>query len=214
MRFLDRREAGERLARVLANYLEERVDGVVCALPRGGVAVGAPVARHLGLPLRVILVRKVGAPGNPEAAVCAVGEGDVVVCDEEAKGRTPPEWLTNAIELAQHELQERFRRFGVWVLPEREPPSVAVIADDGAATGLTVLAAIEALRQKGVPRIIVGLPVAPTEVGHILRSRADEVVILHEDPDFLGAVGAYYDHFDQLSDEEALALLESANTGR
>ncbi|RME30612.1 phosphoribosyl transferase [Candidatus Parcubacteria bacterium] len=212
MHFLDRRDAGERLARALLGRIDTNERAVVVALPRGGVAVGAPIARHLQLPLRVMLVRKVGMPGNPEAAVCAVAENGIVVCDEDARERVPPEWLENAVELSQHEIEERTRRFQPWMLSEDASRQTAIVVDDGAATGLTILAAIAALREKGAKRVVVGLPVAPLEVGHLLRQQADEVIIFHEDTNFMGAVGAYYEHFNQLSDEETLALLESANT--
>ena len=208
MRFADRREAGERLARVLASYLHPQEDACVVALPRGGVAVAAPIARFLNFPIRVLIVRKVGMPHNPEAAVCALAEEGVVVCDEDGRERVPPEWLASTIELAQQELAERSERLAPWRI-KSPPPSTAIVVDDGAATGLTILAAIAALREKGVARVVVALPVAPLEVGHLLRTRADEVVILHESADFLGAVSAYYDHFPQLSDEEVMRLLTS-----
>lgn len=201
--FSDRRDAGARLATALARYGHE--DAVVYALPRGGVVLGVEMARHLGLPLALIIPRKIGHPGNPEYAICAVTEDGELVCNEEELRGLDPVWLKEAAKREQKEAKRRRAAYGsAHVLASGK---VAIVVDDGIATGLTMRAAIRTLRKELPSKVVVAAPVAPRDVVEYLRKDADDVVILDDSEFFLGAVGAYYDSFPQVTDEEVIRLL-------
>ena len=186
---------------------------VVYGLPRGGVPVAAEVARALQAPLDLLIVRKVGAPGQPELAVGAVAEGNppVVVFDEQsmAWAGTSEAWVREQARIAYAEVLRRHQTY----LAGRVAPSVqgatAVVVDDGVATGTTVRAAVQALRQRAPARIVLALPVAPAEVIEQLRPLVDEVVCLAEPVPFR-AVGLHYGDFHQVSDEEVVCALQEA----
>ena len=208
--FRDRREAGRMLAHALSAYAG-RHDVVVLALPRGGVPVGFEVARGLGAPLDVFVVRKLGIPGHEELAMGAVATGGVRVLNE---------WLVREIGIASDAIEEETER-ELGELARREqlyrggrPPldlrgRTAIVVDDGLATGSTMQAAIEALRRLGPARIVVAVPVASPDVCEPLRARVDEVVCVIT-PDPLHAVGLWYQDFDQTSDDEVRELLAHA----
>lgn len=186
---------------------------VVYGLPRGGVPVAAEVARALQAPLDLLIVRKVGAPGQPELAVGAVAEGNppVVVLDEQsmAWAGTSEAWVREQARIAYAEVLRRHQTY----LAGRVAPSVqgatAVVVDDGVATGTTVRAAVQALRQRAPARIVLALPVAPAEVIEQLRPLVDAVVCLAEPVPFR-AVGLHYGDFHQVSDEEVVCALQEA----
>ncbi len=206
--FRDRRAAGRLLAKRLARY-QGQARTVVLALPRGGIVPAAEIAAALRLPLDVIVSRKLGAPGNPELAIGAIAEGGAPyfldgtptgswaqhVADEVARQRT---------EIARR--QERFRRGRPLSLPER---ATAILVDDGVATGATAIAAIHALRQAGVERLVFAVPVAPPETAETLLGLVDELVLLATPTPFY-AVGEFYDDFRQVPDEAVVELLERA----
>jgi len=210
-KFRNRTEAGRRLAERLRHL--RGTNPVVYALPRGGVPVALPIAEALGAPLDLMLVRKIGAPGQPELALGAVVEGDppqtVVNEDVAALVGVPPDFVT--MEAAQL-LGEIDRRRRLWL---RERPAVsphgrvAIVVDDGIATGATVRAALLALERAGAARRVVAAPVAARPTAEALRSQCDEAVFL-EEPEFLGAVGSFYDDFRQIEDAEVSALLRRA----
>lgn len=207
--FHDRREAGQRLADALAS--QDLTHVVVLALPRGGVPVAAPVARALGAPLDLLLVRKIGAPGQPELAVAAVADGTdpALVYDDETMALTGASRQYVKRELPAH-LQEIERRRTLYL--KGRPPiplagKTAVLVDDGIATGTTVRAALMALRLRGPARVILAVPVASQEALRTLRPEVDAVVCL-ETPSWFGAVGAHYRHFPSVSDDEVVALME------
>ncbi|HEX5687390.1 MAG TPA: phosphoribosyltransferase family protein [Ideonella sp.] len=207
--FEDRVDAGRRLARAL---LQRGIaDPVVLALPRGGVPVAAEVAKALKAPLDLLLVRKIGAPDQPELAVAAVADGaePALAIDEQtlALCGTSLEYVTG--ELPAH-IKEIERRRALY-LKGRPPVPVdgktVVLVDDGIATGTTVRAAIRALRQRHPARVVLAVPVAPATEVQALRAEVDDLVCL-ETLDWFGAVGAHYRHFGQTSDEEVVALLK------
>lgn len=210
MSFADRADAGRQLAaRLRAKTLE---DPVVLALPRGGVPVAAAVARALQAPLDLVLVRKIGAPMQPELAVAAIAEGpqEPVVQIDEATLRisgTPREHVAHEVPV---QLQEIERRRALY-LRDRAPLDLkgrtAVLVDDGIATGTTVRAAIRALRARQPRRVVLAVPVAPRQELPSLRAEVDELVCL-EAPEFFGAVGSHYRDFAQTSDEEVVAILD------
>ena len=212
--FADRAEAGRALARRLAGQAL-RPPVVVLALPRGGVPIGAEVARTLGAPLDLLLVRKIGAPGQPELAVAAVAEGpppQTVV--DEALCRTTGARRRDIDRQAQEELVEIERRRRVY-LGGRAPLPVegatVVVVDDGIATGTTVRAALQALRRRRPARIVLAVPVGPADTVAALHSEsdADEVLCL-EQPAAFRAIGLHYREFHQVSDEEVVAALAAA----
>ena len=207
--FRDRSEAGEMLAAELAKL--KPVDPVVLALPRGGVPVGAAVALVLKARLDLLIVRKVGAPGNPELAVAAIVDGnppDIVLNREVIEGYGLDDAELAALVKAERPELERRRMV---YRGQRHPVSAAnktvILVDDGAATGTTMKVAIRALRRRTPREIIVALPVAPPDTVAELAREADRVVCLSQPPRF-HALGYYYREFRQLTDKEVLGTLE------
>jgi putative phosphoribosyl transferase len=208
--FRNREEAGRLLAAAL---VERRLtDPVVVALPRGGVPVAAEVARALHAPLDLLLVRKIGAPGQPELAVAAIAEGSPpsVVVDEETLGLSGADhdYVTRE---ANEQAKEIDRRRRVYLRGRSRVPlagRTVVLVDDGLATGSTVRAALQALRRAKPSRVVLAVPVAPADTVQQLRVAVDEVVCLSQ-PEFFGGVGAHYADFHQVDDAEVIALLES-----
>jgi putative phosphoribosyl transferase len=210
--FPDRASAGRTLGAELVKRRLE--DPVVFALPRGGVPVAAEVAKALSAPLDLLLVRKIGAPGQPELAVASIVDGerpDIVLNEDIVRAlRISQADLSAAAAL---ELKEIERRRALY-LPGRTPLSAAartaIIVDDGIATGASIKSAILAVRRRGPKRVVVAVPVAPADAIVALKSLADEVVCL-EAPEPFWAVGSHYRDFHQLSDEEVTALLAQSS---
>lgn len=209
MRFRDRKDAGQRLAQKLAAK-HHGTDGIVYALPRGGVVLGAEIARHLDLPLDLLIARKIGHPHNPEYAIGAVTAGGDMVSNALEVQYIAREWYERR---AAAERQEARRRSRVYRGDRPSLPAdgkTAIIVDDGIATGLTMEAAIRAIRSQQPARLVIAVPVVPADTAAKLERAVDEVVALDVAADYLGAVGAYYDDFPQVSDEEVIALLRAA----
>ncbi|MFI5345968.1 MAG: phosphoribosyltransferase [Elusimicrobiota bacterium] len=210
--FADRRDAGRALARKLARY-ENCEEAVILAVPRGGVAVGAVLADELGLPLDVILTKKIGHPNNPEFAIGSVSlTGESVDAETIEREGIPMHAVESAIAHVRECLWQRYRMYRGASLPPKVSGKTVILADDGAATGHTLLAAIELLRRDGAGKIVVAIPVAPPDTARALESAADDCVCLATPADFM-AVGQYYRDFAQVSDEEALALLRRKAPG-
>jgi predicted phosphoribosyltransferase len=209
-RFRNRTEAGRALAKKLAGYAG-RPDVRVLALPRGGVPVAFEVARELEAPLDVFVVRKLGVPGHEEFAMGAIASGGIVVLDPEVVrfAGVSDDQLRRVIEKERRELERRERLYR----GDRAPPEISghtvILVDDGLATGATMRAAVEALRQERPKRIVVAVPLAAPEVCEALRREVDEVVCAAT-PEPFRAVGLWYDDFSQTSDEEVRALLARA----
>lgn len=208
MPFSDRVDAGRQLAKALAAYRGQRP--VVLALPRGGVPVAAEIATALDAPLDLILVRKIGVPFQPELAMGAVvdgGEPIVVRNDSVIRLSAVSESEFDAVR--DQELAEIDRRRKLY-LGDRPHPQLAgktvIIVDDGIATGATTRAALRATRIRKPAKLVLAVPVAPTETLNELRDEADEIVCLEDYEDF-GAIGFFYSDFSQVSDAEVIDML-------
>ena len=216
--FANRSEAGRQLAERVAARLAELdlSEPVVYALPRGGVPVAVPVARRLQAPLDLILVRKIGAPGYPEVALGAVVDGasPQTIVNEDVFTATGGDSVGLA-RARRRELAEIDRR-RILYLGDRPPISargrVAVIVDDGLATGATAKAAVAAMKRQGAAVTVLAVPVAPAELVEEMRQYADVVIVLHAPQEFW-AIGPFYSDFHQLSDEETIQLLREAWAG-
>jgi predicted phosphoribosyltransferase len=212
--FRDRRDAGRVLARLLDQY-RDRPDVLVLGLARGGVPVGYEVATALSAPLDVFLVRKLGVPGHEELAMGAIASGGVIVINDDViRGLgIAPETIQRVAEEEGRELQRREQAYR----EGRPAPDVAgqvvILADDGLATGASMRAAVQALRQLGPARIVVAVPAAPESACRELAAMADEVVCATTPSPFF-AVGASYWDFAQVTDEEVRDLLRAAATSR
>ncbi|MEV5500611.1 phosphoribosyltransferase family protein [Nonomuraea fuscirosea] len=205
--FADRAEAGA----LLAERLQDAHDPVILALPRGGVAVAAPIARALGAPLDVLVTRKIGYPPTPELGVGAIAEGGEPVFDLTLLSRLglTPESVAHVVEDERRELARRVRAYrGDRPLPALEGREVIVV-DDGLATGSTARAALRAVAGARPAKVTLAVPVGATETVESLRAEADEVVVLLTPIDFR-AVGQWYEHFEQLTDADVLRLLDRA----
>ena len=208
--FDDRRDAGVALAAELTRY-RGRDDVVILALPRGGVPVAYEVARSLGAPLDVMIVRKLGVPGQEELALGALASGGLRVLNHgiiRALGIDEDD-IEAVARREQHEIERRERAYR----GDRPPPELAgrvvIVIDDGIATGATMRAAVAALRQREPARLIVAVPTAASDSCDRLRHEADEVVCLATPEPYI-AVGRWYRHFDQTSDGEVRELLAKA----
>jgi putative phosphoribosyl transferase len=206
MQFADRRHAGVMLGEALVGLHPE--DPLVMALPRGGVPVGYEVAVALGCPLEILLVRKVGVPGQPELAMGALAEGGVVIRNQgiiDLAGVSESEF-DRALGKAEEELAERARSMRGAGEPIDPSGHTVLVVDDGLATGATALAGIRAIRQRGARAVWLCVPVAPSDTVAAMEEEADRVVVLQV-PERFTAVGYWYARFDQTSDTEVGDLL-------
>ncbi|SFR74547.1 putative phosphoribosyl transferase [Marinobacter daqiaonensis] len=206
----DRTTAGEHLAKAFGRYRDDG-DVLVLALPRGGVPVAAPVARHLKAPLDLMVVRKLGFPGHEEFAMGAIASGGVRIMNDDALRRIPvsDDQIERVADKEQAELERRETTYrGDRPLPEIEGRTV-VLVDDGIATGATMRAAMQACRKQGAKRVVVGVPVGPKETIDRFSREADEVICLST-PENFSSIGQWYQSFGQTSDDEVRSLLNDA----
>ncbi len=203
--FIDRIDAGERLAHELESLRGQ--DVVVLGIPRGGVEVAAVVAERLGAPLDVVVPRKIGAPGNPELGLGAVADG-VAVLDDRLISMlgVSDEYLHAEIDAQMEEIRRREATYRGDRPPVDLAGKVAVVVDDGVATGGTAAAALRWARNRGARRVVLAVPVAPPEILGRLGGEADELRILHM-PEPFYAVGQWYEEFPQVRDERVVELL-------
>jgi putative phosphoribosyl transferase len=208
--FVDRVDAGQRLAKRLEHLRDHRV--VVLGLPRGGVPVAAEVARALDAPLDVIVVRKLGLPAQPELAMGALGEDGVRVLNDDVlrSVHVSAEDLETVERRERAELERRARRFRGGRPRRSVEGRTVVIVDDGIATGSTARAACQVARAHGALGVVLAVPVAPPDSVVELSPDADHVVCL-ETPMSLWAIGQWYEDFSQTSDDEVVRLLEAAD---
>lgn len=204
MVFQNRTAAGNLLSELLEQY--KNSDSVVLAIPRGGVPVGYEIAKKLNLPLDVILSKKIGHPDNKEFAIGSVSLETAIV--DEAKG-VPQSYITSEIKRLKSILKEKYALFR----GHREPIELlgknVIIVDDGIATGNTVLACIEMVRKHHPKKVIVAVPVLPADLVYWFKQEADELVYL-VDASYFRGVGAFYEDFSQVEDEEVIELMEKS----
>lgn len=212
--FENRQEAGEILSQKLLKFKGMIAqacvkDALVLAIPRGGVVVGKALSSKLNLHLDVLVVRKIGAPGQPELAIGAVGPEETVVLDGKVIKdlEVEEEYIQKEVEIKEQEVKERIEKYRVGKSPlELEGKSV-ILVDDGVATGATVEAAIKYLRGKKVKKLVLAVPVAPKSLAKKLKRLVDEILVLEARDDFF-AVGDFYRDFFQVTDEEVIQLLQ------
>ena len=205
--FDDRMDAARRLAGRLSALKGQRP--LVLAIPRGAVPMAAHIARALDGELDVVLVRKLGAPGNPEYAIGAVDESGTVWINPEVAARIDSSDLEHEVARQRSVLDTRRRTYG----PARDPAGrVVIVVDDGVATGSTLIAALRAVRRHQPRRLIAAIGVAPPETIARLSGYADEIVCL-DTPQWFGSVGEFYRDFAQVEDTEVVRLLDEWRTG-
>lgn len=214
MSYINREDAGRRLARALWRF-RGADDTVVLALPRGGVVLGAEVARALGVPLGLVLVRKIGHPSYAEYAIGAIAEDYEPVYNEGEAKTIGKDWLREAESEARELIRQRR---DLYYGNDFQPPVVkhktVILVDDGIATGLTMKAAVQATRNKQARHIIVAVPIASKGSLETMETIADKVVVLDNPEDFVGTVGGHYQEFEQVDDEEVRALLREVHKER
>ncbi|MCC3155454.1 phosphoribosyltransferase family protein [Hymenobacter sp. BT770] len=207
--FQNRQDAALRLAHRLEKYRGE--DGIVLAIPRGGVPIGYVIAQQLGFPLEVVLSKKIGHPNNSEYAIGSVSLDSVAVDERTAFG-IPAEYIQEQAARIQAKLRENFRLFMDGRPPTNLKGKTVIVVDDGIATGHTMVATVEAIRKSRPAKLIVAVPVAPPHAQQQLAPLVDEFVCLLLPRDF-AAVGQFYVTFDQVSDEEVIRLLRKSAAG-
>jgi len=200
--FTDRYDAAMQLVKKLDKYKGE--NGVVLAVPRGGVPIGYLIARQLGFELDLLMSKKLGHPYNEEFAIGAVGLEDEII--EETQGISP-EYIDEEVNNIHRQLKERYSKF----MGERKPVDITgkivIVADDGVATGRTILATVEMLRRKNPAKLLVAVPVSSREAAERISKEVDEFVCLYTPFPFYG-VGRFYKDFSQTTDEEVISLLK------
>jgi putative phosphoribosyl transferase len=205
--FVDRRDAGTQLGELLRGRIEPPV--VVLAIPRGGVVVAAPVAEALGGVLDLVVPKKLGAPGNPELGIGAIAP-DVRVLDDDviAALRVPATWIEAETVRVAAEVRRRTQVYRKALAPATIAGSTVIVVDDGVATGSTARAAGAWARANGATRVVLAVPVAPVGVEWRLGGAFDDVIAVLT-PSSFRAVGQWYEDFEQVTDEEVRAVLES-----
>lgn len=211
MLFFNRHQAGKLLAEKLKQYHNNKEDVVVYALPRGGVVIAYEIAQALSAPLDLVITRKIGHPENPEYAICAVSESGELLCNEAERKLVGMEWIKHE---AQRQIAEAKRRRQKYLGRESlsAEDKIAIIVDDGVATGLTIKLAIKEIQKQNPAKIIVAVPVIPEDTAKELRSLVDELIALEIGKPFLGSIGQYYHDFTQVEDEEVVKLLNNTFT--
>jgi putative phosphoribosyl transferase len=209
--YRDRRHAGIVLAEALGDYAD-REDLLVLGLPRGGVLVAAEIARRLGVELDVVVVRKLGVPGQEELAMGAIASGGVMVVNRDVADLVAEEVLARVARREQQELERRESLYRGGREAADVSGRTALLVDDGLATGATMRAAVESVRERGAGEVVVAVPVAPPHTVAVLKAQADEV-ICPATPDLFFGIGQFYLDFAQTTDEEVRAILDEARPG-
>lgn len=209
MIFKDRFEAGQKLAQQLQEY-KNNPDVVILAIPRGALVIGSVLSHQLHAPLDVVLTKKIGYPGNPEYAIGAASLHNIIL-DKRVVEMSGDVEAHIKEEVAQiravlHKRAQEYHQ-GRDLIPLKD--KIVILTDDGIATGKTIELTIDLLKKQGPKKIIIAVPVASREAMHLIKKKVDEVVCLFV-PDIFVSVGQWYEHFDQVSDEEAIQLLQES----
>jgi len=206
--FKDRRDAGIQLALRLEEYRGQR-DLLILALPRGGVPTGDEIARSLNAPLDIVIVRKIGFPGQPEFGIGAISETGTTVLNESiiSSFGVPRDYIESAIARQKEEISRRVELYRKGKRLSHLEGKTIILVDDGVATGATMKAAIATLKEEKIKKLIVAIPVAPPSIADELEKMVDEFICLDTPFDFM-AVGAHYRDFSQVSDAEVVELLQ------
>ena len=207
--FKNREDAGKQLAEKLTSYKQE--EAVILALPRGGVVLAYEIARAFKLPLDIVVVRKIGHPLSPEYAIGAVDENGTILLTESETVHIDQGWLKGEIARQKAEAKRR----SLVYRGARKPPvlqgKTVILVDDGIATGLSMQLAIRAVKKQRPKKVIVAVPVAAAESLRVLKEEgADDVILLQPVEEFMGSVGAHYEEFEQVMDDQVIRLLHSA----
>ncbi|MCL5970515.1 MAG: phosphoribosyl transferase [Patescibacteria group bacterium] len=205
MYFKNRREAGKLLAKALGKYKNKEV--IVYALPRGGVVTAIEIAKYLDAPLDLIITRKIGHPFEPEYAIGAVAENGHLVRGRFGITNIDQKWFRDEIKKEQKEAQRRREKYLSGRKPLSAKGKIAILVDDGIATGLTIKAGVLELKHQNPKKIVVAVPVAPKDVAEQIKKDVDELVVLDVPKFYVGAVGAYYGEFLPVEDEEVIEIL-------
>jgi putative phosphoribosyl transferase len=206
MRFNDRYDAASKLIPLLDKYKNDQ--GVVFAVPRGGVPIGYYIAKHYNFPMELLLAKKIGHPWSEELAIGAVSLEDHII-DE--RHYIPDYYIENEVKRIRQSLKDRYSKFmGEDHRPVDIKKKTVIIVDDGIATGNTILASIKMLRNKNPSKIVVAVPVVPHDTVEKISKQVDDFICLHSPKDFYG-VGQFYTDFSEVSDEEVIGLLKEAN---
>jgi len=208
MLFKDRSDAALKLASKLMHY-KDRADVIVLALPRGGVVTGYEISKELNCPLDIIIIRKIGFPGQPELAIGAVSETGAVILNEDmvSSYRIPENYIDSEIKKQEEEISRRKILYrGGKGIPELDG-KVIILVDDGVATGATMKAAIAALKTEKIKHLVVAVPVASPDSAENIKAMVDEWVCL-DTPYYFTSVGSFYRDFSQVSDDEVVELLK------
>jgi len=210
MRFRDRREAGQLLAKQLG-FIKGKEGVIVLGIPRGGVVVAHEVAQAIGAPLDVYITRKIGAPYNPELAIGAVASDGGMVLDRDLIQQlgVPEDYVEKETERQRQEIERRTREYRGDRPPLQLAGKTVVVVDDGVATGATTMATLRALKEQEPKELVLAVPVGPPDTIRELGKEADRVICLST-PRLFWAVGAFYAVFDQTSDAEVKQLLGTA----
>jgi predicted phosphoribosyltransferase len=201
--FQNRTQAGKLLAEKLKKY--QKAQGVVLAIPRGGVPIGLEIAKELAWPLELLLIKKLGHPRNKEYAIGAVGLYDRIVIPHE---EVPQSYIESETENVRARLMEMQQRFMYNKLPEPLKDKVVIVVDDGIATGNTMLASVKILRKQEPSAIIIAAPVASWSAVEKLNHQVDKLVLLDVPEEFIG-VGRFYKDFTQLTDRDVINYLQA-----
>lgn len=207
MYFQDRYDAAQQLAARLEKY--KKHDGVILAIPRGGVPIGYYLAKHLGFDLDLLMTKKIGHPANKEYAIGAVGLEDSITED---LVNVPEHYLEETIPRIRRQLKETYRKFMGRTMPVNIHGKITIVVDDGIATGRTILASLQMLRSKQPEKLIVAVPVAAEQAAARISQEVDELICLYIPPTFYG-VGKFYLDFSQTPDREVMTLLKEFANG-
>lgn len=207
-KFKNRDQAGEKLAELLDEYKNNK-KAVIYALPRGGVPIAKIISTKLNLPLDLLIVRKIGHPLNPEFAIGALAENGTLVSNPITINQIDSSWLAKEIEIQKEEISRRQKLYLKNRRRINPKEKITILVDDGIATGATILAAIDAIRSEKPAEIVVATPVVDKSIAEMIEGLNVKIVAVLVPDEFLGAVGAYYEDFPQISDDEVSQIMQN-----